>query len=144
MNAKRLLKLADFLDALPRQKFDFGTIAHQNGKPMREALMAGKESCGTVACAVGWMPVVFPRGLKWDEKYAGSEEFPSVVLRQDPDVDNVLAAAAWFAISPYDADLLFVPGDADGGYSGLKNEATPKQVARHIRKWVREQQKAAA
>ncbi len=68
MNAKRLLKLADFLDKLPRAKFDFGVIAMQDGKPMLEALKAGKERCGTVACAIGWMPAVFPRSLRWTER----------------------------------------------------------------------------
>lgn len=134
MNAKRLLKLADFLDTLPLAKFDFGVIAQQEGKPMRAALRAGKTRCGTVGCAIGWMPAVFPRGLRWDERRYKS--YPDVVLRSDPDCIDFAAAATWFGITRSAAEQLFTPG---AGYSGLPENATPKQVARHIRKWVRAQ-----
>lgn len=41
----RLLQLADFLLALPAEKFNFNIVS--NG-------------CGSVGCAMGWTPVVFP------------------------------------------------------------------------------------
>jgi hypothetical protein len=140
MNAKRLLKLADFLDRMPREKFDFAQIVEQRGLPMRKALQAGKTRCGTVGCAIGWMPAAFPRGLRWA---GNSDVFPDVVLRRDESLTDFDAAVEWFGITRAEADVLFVPGAKRWGYSGLRETASAKDVARHIRQWVRAQQKAA-
>lgn len=53
----RLLKLADFLEELPPEKFNFFKVVSRgehNG-----------HTCATVACAIGWTPKVFPRLVKW-------------------------------------------------------------------------------
>jgi len=131
MNATRLLKLADFLDQLPRQKFDFARIAHEGHKSMRDALKAGKHRCGTVACAIGWTPVVFPRLVRWVTLNIGSRDL-DVCLRSDDDSIDFDAAAQIFDIEYDDACFLFDPGD-----SRLGDGATPKQVAKHIRKFVK-------
>lgn len=150
MNAvgkKRLLKLADFLDKLPPEKFDFSEIAVQKGKPMREALKAGRTRCGTVGCAIGWMPAAFPRSLRWDETRGwATRTFPDVCLINEPTRVDFDAAVTFFGITSADAYWLFQPGGWRGLYAsehnGLHNDATPKQVAKHIRKFVREQEKA--
>lgn len=54
---RRLLKLADFLENLPKSKFDLGIIARTNHKGDTPAV----ETCGSAACAIGWTPVVFPK-----------------------------------------------------------------------------------
>lgn len=128
MNAQRLLKLADFLDTLPRAKFDFGVVTHEGGKPMREALKAGKTRCGTVGCAIGWMPAVWPRAVKWRYFTAG---LPCVVLAGESYQTAFYTAAKWFDITYEQAAELFHPA-----HSSLSESATPKQVARHIRKFV--------
>jgi hypothetical protein len=129
---KRLLKLADFLDALPREKFDFGVITRVDGKPMREALKAAHERCGTVGCAIGWMPVVFPQLVMWDDDHG-------VVLKSDPWVLDFECAKEVFNLTDYESGRLFMPLA-----SGLGRDATPKQVARHIRKFVRAKEKETA
>lgn len=134
MMTKRLLKLADFLDTLPRQKFNFDRIAEQSGKPMLAALLTGKTRCGTVACAIGWMPAVFPRHLKWS---SADELRPDVHLRADEAMTDFDAASVFFDIAIEEADFLFTPGSLDNGWSGLPGHATPKRVARHIRAFVR-------
>lgn len=49
MNKARLLKVARFLDTLTPDKWDFSqyVTAYENG-------------CGTVCCALGWCPTIFP------------------------------------------------------------------------------------
>lgn len=44
---KRFLRLADYLQRLPARKFNFSIFAQQ-------------KTCGTVGCAMGWTPAVFP------------------------------------------------------------------------------------
>lgn len=131
MNKKRLLKLADFLDQLPRQKFDFTVIGRLGTKPMAEALKARKESCGTVGCAMGWMPAVFPRLTRWvplDSKNV------SIALRRDgPPLEYDWAVAGIvFGLPLEETIYLFDPTTSD-----LGRGATPKQVARHIRAFVK-------
>lgn len=134
---KRLLKLADFLDTLPRAKFAFDVIAVEGGKPMREALKAGKTRCGTVGCALGWAPAVFPRQLRW-QRVADDSKALAICPRGKPyDVNwgqwntTVGTASRFFGLSNWEVNGLFHPME-----SGLGGDATPKQVARHIRKFV--------
>ena len=47
----RLWKLIRFLQTLPPEKFNFGSTIK-------------KGSCGTVGCAIGWTPAVFPKLCK--------------------------------------------------------------------------------
>ena len=132
MNAiqrKRLLKLADFLEQLPPQKFDFGVIVTEGAKPMLEALKAREESCGTVACAIGWMPAVFPRLTKWKRSRSGLGLV--VGLKDTSKYRNFEVAERFFGISKDDARYLFNPGD-----SVLSYDASAKQVAKHIRSFV--------
>ena len=46
LNVVSLDKIIDFLDKLPTEKFDF--------------LNEVRSECGSVACAVGWFPNIFP------------------------------------------------------------------------------------
>ncbi len=48
---QRLLKWADFLEELPAEQFN---------------LQYWRKDCGTVACAAGWLPTIFPRHWKVD------------------------------------------------------------------------------
>src|SRR5438093_919703 len=106
MNTKRLLKLADFLDELPREKFDFGQIAYQGGKPMAEALKLGAVRCGTVACAIGWMPAVWPRELNWRERKMWYNKAINVVLCNDERVMNYDVAENWFGLTETQVQVL--------------------------------------
>lgn len=141
MYAKRLLKLADFLQTLPRQKFDFSQIAHQGEKPMMQALKARKESCGSVACAIGWMPAVWPKLLLWAPNSPNSCEL-SVLMRGDNTGDTNFDIAQRFFNIDYDESMaLFYPG---WRVNTPDYNATPEQVAAHIRRFVKAKQKANA
>ena len=45
LNVVNLDKITDFLDKLPTEKFDFNEV---------------RSECGSIACAVGWFPNIFP------------------------------------------------------------------------------------
>lgn len=135
VNTARLLKLADFLDKLPRSHFNFNTVL--------EKVPATKENeCGTVGCAIGWCPTVFPRTCK-AISVAGNA-FPESVIRVGKrDIDTGWArhgevAEALFGMKEEDAYLLFTPGKrspADGKVA--KRSAAPASVARRIRAYVK-------
>jgi hypothetical protein len=129
----RLLKLADFLDTLPRKRFDFGCYVDTEtwkGKP--------DLSCGTKACAMGWattMPFFRRLGLRLNEDGI-------VCLKDDLDkpgnffaeVDKI-AGDKLFGLTSVAYEFLFVP-QGTSGVNPLQVDATPKQVAKHIRKFV--------
>jgi hypothetical protein len=56
MNKDKLLKLADFLTNLKPSEFDFSEIVGE---------FDYDNNCGTVCCAIGWLPVVFPEEAVW-------------------------------------------------------------------------------
>jgi hypothetical protein len=113
----RLLKLADRLETWPRKRFDFTTFVGMDwgGDP--------DLSCGAVACALGiatTMPIFRRLGLYLSP---GGE----LLTRNDKN--------PWYLLGlDYEQHkALFFPQE-----SGLGTDATPKQVARHIRKKVNE------
>ena len=90
---------------------------------MKEALKVGG-GCGTVGCAVGWMPTVFPRLTKWTQE--------NVALREDETVVEYAVAERVFGLDYYESRGLFSPT-----WSNLGVRASPKQVAKHIRRFVK-------
>lgn len=55
---RRWNKLINFLENLAPDKFNI------QGWVM-ESCIVGKRECGTVCCAIGWFPKIFPRTFKW-------------------------------------------------------------------------------
>lgn len=113
INAKRLLRLADYLETVPRDHFDMGT-------------WGGKSSCGFSGCAMGWaVHGRLFRGLK-SASYLGRRACPSF-----NGATGFEAAAELFDITIDQAEeKLFGP----------HIKGTPKQVAKRIRKFVRDNQ----
>lgn len=66
----KLETLAAFLEGLKPALFDYGVVTE--GSIRSGAIDASGQvweergSCGTTACAVGWLPAVFPRSLHWN------------------------------------------------------------------------------
>lgn len=119
----RLRKLADFLDTLSPSQFDFN---HVRGT-YRET-----DDCGTVGCAIGWTPVVFPRLMKFTEGKQG------VVHRSTGSDDYDIVGQELFGISLDDAFALFGPMRSLPWLNNkmVGNDATPKQVAKSIRAFI--------
>lgn len=119
VGARRLLKLADHLETVPRQRFNMSTW-----------------SCGTSACAMGHaceIPAFKRLGLEIGIMFGS----PLPVLPSGK--EGFGAAVELFGITHTDAYALFKEQFA--GRPTPKNLAgkdTPKVVARRIRKFVRE------
>lgn len=122
MNTERLLKLASFLRKLPPERFDFGKVV-QHETPR----------CGTIGCAIGWTPAVFPDLVEWSKVHADG-----LKLNQDPSLHYYEEIAGdLFGMDYCDAMDLFTP--MNQRQLGLKNldwDATPYQVADLIEQYV--------
>ena len=128
----RLLKLAVFLEKLPRQKFDFSLIKGVN--------------CKTTACAIGWCPTVFKKDwavCSGPYEDRGKVKVFAVRLKSNKNHSNVEDsfgdAEKYFGLSEEEGNHLFQPNDQDTEQFGgcdLGEAATPKQVAKNIREFL--------
>ncbi len=124
MRADRLLRLAEFLEALPPEAFDYSDVFASDDWGVRK--------CGTTACAMGWattIPEFKKAGLK--RRPCGSSKV--CMVKFGDRFGSFEACASFFEISEDDSYYLFDPGD-----SKLGDKATATQVAAHIREYVRE------
>jgi len=130
---RRLLKLARFLEKLPASKFDFSEIVTFSKK------VRGHE-CGTVCCAIGWTPKVFPKTWKWEEYY----DFLLVARKDLPEKrgeDWHEQVCDFFGITGSELNGLFVPGTLYMPWAKemipMSNKTTAKEVAKSIRKFIK-------
>lgn len=122
----RLEKLATFLDTLPRRKFDFREVVTRWD--------ADKPSCGSVCCAIGWTPVVFPRDWEW----ASENESNPIQQRGVVDDSSPLDIQEFFGLTEREYVEAFCPAENLFNPQGaLPGRATPKQVARNLRRIAR-------
>lgn len=128
---KRMHKLADFLDTLNDVQFDFNFIAEKHDK-------SKVITCGTVGCAIGFTPHVFPRLVKYIEY----ESFSSptglrVESKKTGESEYEEVGAELFGISMEESDDLFTPYRicAWNDHS-LGDKATASDVAGSIRRFV--------
>lgn len=144
---RRLLALADLLDTLPKEKFNYAHWVDSETWKGKVNL-----SCGTTACAFGWattMPALRKLGL-----YLSASD--GVCLKNDR--GNYLANAAArivFGLSYDEFKYLFYPRtyliknsddliNISYPYYGMNLPVSPpatasaKDVAKHIRKFVKE------
>lgn len=128
----RLLKLATFLENVPRRKFNLSWFidTKYDVLPSQDYLKEG--FCGTTACAVGYCPVVFPRlfSYKKDRNRVGTDNY-EIVLSRNQDIKGFTAAQEVFGISLDDLLYMFDPDSYNHRQRG------PKSVARRIRTFVK-------
>ncbi|NET72666.1 MAG: hypothetical protein F6K62_17575 [Sphaerospermopsis sp. SIO1G2] len=139
VNVERLEKLAKFLDTLPADKFDFNeVVTYYDG-----------QGCGSICCAIGWCPKIFPEQIQWDSK-----DSYDVLFVNRESVDYIEAAMVLFGIESEDANILFTPveeilreGYEDDNTEKLQQEypwyvqtagadAKPSDVAKNIRSYI--------
>ncbi len=113
---KRLQKLADFLKTVPRKQFDIERLVFGDPK---------KIGCGSIACAIGHCPIVFPK--QW--KFIGSY----YVKLRSGGIFWDLDSEKFFGIAERDVVSIFT----SQGYQPYQN-VTPKMVARKIEKFLKE------
>ena len=132
----RLLKLADFLDALPPKRFHYN---HWVGDDWGGA---ADFSCGTTACALGWattMPEFRELGLRMGRCGCTPNcKVPSVQLGNLSDLG---AAQDLFGLENEEARFLFIPKRALDGIVGPDEDASALEVSAHIRRFVEERRK---
>lgn len=136
----RLLKLADLLDKLPPEKFNYHRVIVGDDIP-RDTF-----DCGSTACAIGWAPIAMPDELRYERNAAGSvcifERKNASNLSAGGHYDSVVVAD-FFCVSTQEANGLFIPcyqGGIDEPH--LSNEASAKDVAALIRRFVAKKQAA--
>ena len=125
MNSKRLLKLADHLDTVPRKVFNMGT--------WYDVDTDAAPSCQTQACAMGHatnVPAFRRLGLRKEQTYEDcNTKSYDVTMPGCRNGGGMDAAVELFGIKRDDAEVLFSPA-----YD--KAPETPKQVAKRIRRFV--------
>lgn len=126
MDKVKLLKLASFLRELPPKEFNFGDVVTE---------WDDKRECGSICCAIGWTPKVFPDEVQW---WQGSS-VELIDRAGDADaVGYVEVAALLFDISQNDAINLFSPrGRPRRGLPPCNADATPCEVADLIELYVK-------
>lgn len=144
IHKKRLLKLAEHLEKgkLIHKVFDFATFNSEKKEPIpgwdyHKYIEAKPYKCGTLGCALGEMPAVDKK--KWNfDKTAN----PHLKGTRKSAWDS---AEEYFGISDTAVEHLFSPHSQDTDeYGGvlLGDDATAKQVASNIRKFVKKMESA--
>jgi len=121
----KLEKLAAFLDTLPPEKFDFSVVRDNNGH----------SGCGSVGCAIGWTPEVFPDEVTAGECCVVRNSKLGRAHLHDHYVD---VAVSLFGMPQNEAALLFTALDESDDLppwlpEKLGEEATAREVAESIR-----------
>lgn len=138
----RLLRLADFLETrLPRAKWNFGVLMKIGEYLPAEALLKGEQGCGTVGCALGWTPAALPEVASWRANHiqVGNQTYGSGNISE--------LTFALFGLNKRESEELFMPRPLalwevraapypDLIDSQLTADATPQEVAAHIREFV--------
>lgn len=132
MNArerKRLNKLILFLENLEPKRFYFNTVVSQ----------VDEKGCGTVCCAIGWTPAVFPRLAKWGPRSYGITTNLKGFTRERELEDYATAASKLFGLNIHTANNLFTPKLQRKVHPILPTcgiGASPKKVAGMLRKFL--------
>jgi hypothetical protein len=145
LNKKFLLILADYLYKVRRNRFYFATWVGADWKGDKDL------SCGTTACALGhatMIPKFRKMGLRlfkgrgiWSGQVVGvalGRRLPCTCYSDAADI-SFRAAMRLFGLTPEQALFLFAPEQDLAGFKKPSpgTNATPKQVARHIRNFVK-------
>lgn len=141
MNADKLLQLADFLEQLPPERFDF---CHWVSGDWEQEQPLSLYSCGTAGCAGGWATVIWPDELKL------INQVPTLrgeVTDYGEPIVGVDALAKFFGIRREESVYLFLPEGEFApelrGKKQLPRTATATEVAAHIRQFVKDHQDAS-
>lgn len=135
----RLQKLANFLRTVKVSKFDLSDIVDidyhwSDGKAkLNKQINSLKEpetpACGATACAVGYMPVVFPRSLEYEVDGYG---FANIAPKDKKYYKGGWSYAQEFlGLDNITMDYLFQPT------SYHKDHRGPKSVARRIEQLIK-------
>lgn len=142
---RRLLKLADFLEKLPKHRFNLRVIVDDSKvfdwdndgdveKGFEERLPGASPTCGTAACAIGWCPRVFPRNCT----YGGLNEGWISVESKTTETSDFDFAREFFGLGKEESYYLFDPSYYNDNRSG--NKSVAKRIRRFVQKRPTEQE----
>lgn len=123
-NVYRFRTLIEFLWQLPAEKFNF----------RREVEKHDERNCGTVCCAIGWTPVVFPELVEWHMLNVSL-----YTRRKKESIDSPHGVAnGLFGLNENEFDYLFQPtyGEAEPSECPLGPHITPQQLAAHLESFL--------
>ena len=132
MEAEKLMKLARYLVNVPPNTFDFTVIVRGATIPTQE------DNCGTMACALGNLPFVFPERFEYRINEVGrvkvhdkEEDAPLEYLTY------VEPICSFFDLGAIEVLGLFSAYEQDSiGQKELTGEASPLEVAQNIASYV--------
>lgn len=116
---RRLNRLAKFIESLPAKRFDLSEIVKRFDE---------EKTCGTVCCAIGWMPSVFPTKCKWMPSYNSLR-----VVSTDGQSSDFAFASIHFGLTGEECAYLFEP------LAYPKHLQGRKSVSSRIREFVKTQ-----
>lgn len=145
MNRERLLKLADYLDTVPSEQFDFRKIIKESDTAPIRIIPGTELTCGYICCALGGMPFVWPDNFEISYKLIGNKPYRLDVQRKGvPNTNRETVfdhAIVWFDLPKEIVDFLFVPCEYLWGdywvesfpLLPLSGSASPVELAERIR-----------
>lgn len=121
----KLQKLADFLRTLEDEQFYFGSVVAD----------ADEDGCGTVCCAMGWAPAVFPKETHWHCGELYWNKSSNIMMCYDD------IAAGLFNAPLCEMNALFSPNqqrdiDGWGQYPVCDDDAAPHEMADAIEYYI--------
>lgn len=124
LQRKRAKRFAAFLINKVRAKqFDIDRVCEIMNGDNEDPLKGLTGACGTVACAIGHLPVYNPKRFR----FIGNASYFEVLDTETRSKDYINIAVNYFGFTEDEADWLFTPW----GYEEYKR-VTPKTVARRI------------
>lgn len=124
MNIENLDKVISFLKELEEPEFNFGDVVSKFDQ---------QNECGTVCCAAGWFPKIFPEQVFWERIGLSSM---TVVTKLNKGYDRI--AAEILDIRSITALRLFTPDNQSVIHDSLVDlpiDCTPKQLATELEKF---------
>lgn len=142
---RRLLKLAAFLETVPRERFNYGHWVGENWRGAPDL------SCGTTACALGWATVM-PEFRRLGLYLSPRTRTPRIKGARAPYWEDTSTVAITRLFGNFgvisDEPLQYISSRfsnpivdlfyPDYSGAGVDRDATPKQVARRIRDFVKD------
>lgn len=127
LGESRLLKMIQFLKELPEDKFDFSDVVSKYDD---------ENKCGTVCCAIGWTPIIFPNLVHWNPP---SDEVCELSMTEGLSYHFSIIAAKLFGLTQTLAEWLFTPFFQPAIHKDLpicEEFSKPSDVASMLEKFI--------
>ena len=119
MQKDRLLYMAQKIEEIPENRFDFSIVAKET-------------PCGNVGCAMGHCSIIFPDHFRYERTV---NQYMTIVHKDG--YSGFSAVQRFFGLTEDECDFLFTPNFIlEGVSNGLTDYSSAKEVADNIRRFV--------